>query len=169
MKTLYIIRHAKSSWSFDLNDQDRPLGVRGRRDAPKVGKYLSQNAPTPDLLITSPASRSLYTALFIADEWGYPEDEIVLTKELYHTATTEILELIKAQDDAHESIAIFGHNPGFTELINELSEEFLDNLPTGAVSTFSFDTDSWAEISSDIATQESFISPKRLKKSSQNE
>lgn len=162
MKTLYIIRHAKSSWSFELPDLDRPVGTRGRRDAPRIGKYLSQNEPTPDLMLSSPASRGLYTALLIGDEWGYPEDEIVITERLYHTAPSEVLQLVREQSDELDSIAIFGHNPGFTELVNELGTEFLDNLPTAGVYTFQFKTNHWNEISSDNAKMKFFMAPKRL-------
>ncbi len=162
MKTLYIVRHAKSSWSFDLPDADRPLGVRGRRDAPRVGKYLSDNERTPDLMLSSPASRALYTALIIADEWGYPEEEIVLAKGLYHTSSSELLEILKEQDDDKNTIAIFGHNPGFTDLANELGTEYLDNLPTSGVCAYEFDVDAWAEITSKNASRKFLVLPKRL-------
>ena len=162
MKTLYIIRHAKSSWSFNLPDADRPLGVRGRRDAPRMGKYLSDNEPTPDLILSSPASRALNTALIIADEWGYPEEEIVLTKALFHTSTAEMLDTLKNQDDGIDTIAIFGHNPGFTDLVNEMGSEYLDNLPTTGVCAYEFDVDKWKEITSKNAARKFLVVPKRL-------
>lgn len=164
MKTLYIIRHAKSSWAFDLQDMDRPLGIRGRQDAPRVGKYLSDNEPTPDLMISSPASRALYTALLIADEWGYPEDEIVLSSQLYHTGSTEILNLLHKQNDSIDSMAIFGHNPGFTELVNDLGTEYLDNLPTGGVCGFDLDIESWKELKPGSLSRKLLVIPKRLPK-----
>ncbi|MAE86857.1 MAG: hypothetical protein CMB80_29245 [Flammeovirgaceae bacterium] len=164
MKTLYIIRHAKSSWSFEVSDRDRPLGIRGRRDAPRVGKHLSQTEPTPELMISSPASRALYTALLMGDEWGYPEDEIELSEKLYHTGPSEIINLIKEQSDEIQSIALFGHNPGLTDLVNHFSTDYLDNLPTAGVYCFTFKTDSWTKISENNASKKVFIAPKRLSK-----
>lgn len=162
MKTLYIIRHAKSSWSFDMADIDRPLGIRGRRDAPKVGKYLSENEPTPDLMISSPASRALYTSLLIGDEWGYPEDDIAIEKRLYHASAGQALKVLEEVKPGVESIAIFGHNPGFTELVNHFSTEYLDNLPTTGVGVFNFSCKSWADVSKENVKNKKIIIPKKL-------
>lgn len=161
MKTLHIIRHAKSSWNFDLDDHDRPLGSRGRRDVKRVASYLSDNVPTPQLLITSTASRALHTALFIADEWGYAEDQIELNNSLYMAGPSEIMEVIS--DTKMDSLAIFGHNPGLTSLINKLQTEYLDNLPTCGVYTIDFQIDSWKELNTTIGKTRSFIFPKKLK------
>lgn len=161
-KTLYIVRHAKSSWNFDLPDEDRPLGLRGRLDVVKVGKHLAINENTPDVMISSPASRALYTALFIADEWGYPEAEIHLEKRLYHASAEQILTVISEQKTA-DSIVIFGHNPGFTELVNFFSEDYLDNLSTCGVFAFTFEMESWSNIGKATPTLKMKIKPKRLK------
>lgn len=161
MKTLYIIRHAKSSWSFELDDHDRPLGLRGRSDVKHIAKYLSENTPTPELMISSTASRALYTALFIADEWGYPEDQIVLSNGLYLAGTHEILDVIS--DVKEDTLAIFGHNPGFTTLVNQLQNEYLDNLPTCGVLSVSFKCDSWKDIGEATSKTNFFISPKKLR------
>lgn len=160
MKTLYIIRHAKSSWSFDLNDHDRPLGARGRRDVTQMANYLSKHVQTPSLMITSTASRALYTALFIADEWGYPEDKIILSNELFHSSPRAILQVISGYRE--DSIAIFGHNPGLTSLINDLQQEYVDNLPTCGVASISFPISSWSELSKSKGTLEFLISPKKI-------
>ena len=144
-----------------MNDHDRPLGVRGRRDVKRMGRYLSTNEPTPGMMITSTASRALYTALFYADEWGSPEDQIILNSELYESSVDTILSVISKDHEAN-SIAIFGHNPTFTNLVNHFAEEYLDNLPTAAVCAFDFDVDSWAEINRSNATQKFLITPKKL-------
>ena len=113
MKTLYLIRHAKSSWSFDLSDHDRPLGKRGRKDVIKMGKHLASQQPAPEVLISSTASRAFYTALHFCDQYGLDEGNIRLDKNLYHAGAGEILEIVKNSPNC-DRLAIFGHNPGFT-------------------------------------------------------
>ncbi|MEQ9305577.1 MAG: histidine phosphatase family protein [Marinoscillum sp.] len=162
MKKIYIIRHAKSSWSFDLEDTDRPLGVRGRRDAPFVGKFLSENEPTPDLMISSPASRALYTALLIADEWGYPEDDIIINSGLYHSSAEKTLEILSNIRDNISSVAIFGHNPGFTDLVNHFATEYLDNLPTAGTYIVTLEVSSWKKIKDAKIAGRELITPKKL-------
>jgi len=162
MKTLYIIRHAKSSWNFDLPDKHRPLGLKGRRDVQKVGRELSMNENTPDKIITSPASRALYTALYVADDWGYPENDIEIDDRLYMADAEDILEIIKEQAEEVDSIAIFGHNPGFTDLVNHFSSEYVDNVPTCGVFSFHLKTDSWTEAVKAEAKTKMKIIPKRL-------
>ena len=80
MKTLYLIRHAKSSWAFDLSDHERPLGKRGRKDVIKMGQHLAEHQPKPEVLISSTASRAFYTALHICDQMGIDERQIRLDK-----------------------------------------------------------------------------------------
>lgn len=160
MKTIYLIRHAKSSWNFDLDDHDRPVGVRGRRDLIKMGIYLSQNEPTPELIITSTASRCLYTALYLGDDWGYPETEIQLTKNLYQASLESLLELISKTDA--DSVVIVGHNPGLTELANLFAHEYLDNIPTCGVVRFELNAPDWQKALELREQKFLFKSPKRL-------
>ena len=94
MKKLILVRHAKSSWSFDCRDHDRPLGKRGRKDVLKMGKYAKKRISCPELIITSSASRALYTALHLADHWGYPEEKIITSNKLYHSTPLEIGEIL---------------------------------------------------------------------------
>ncbi|MEQ8472695.1 MAG: histidine phosphatase family protein [Marinoscillum sp.] len=162
MKKLYIIRHAKSSWTFDMEDIHRPLGVRGRRDAPFVGKFLSENEPTPQLMISSPASRALYTALLMGDEWGYPEDDIQIEEGLYHATSEKILTILSKLESDVKSAAIFGHNPGFTDLVNVFTSEYLDNLPTAGVYVVNLKIDSWKEITKAKTEKKYLITPKKL-------
>jgi len=161
MKTLYIVRHAKSSWSFDLEDHDRPLGFRGRKDVKTMGRYLSHNTTIPDLIISSTASRAINTALFIADDWGYPEKEIHVDKDLYHASATELISILKNQQV--DCVAIFGHNPGLTELANTFVKDYISNIPTGACLGIEFDMDSWTEIENSESQQMFFHTPKSVK------
>ncbi len=161
MKTLYIIRHAKSSWSFELPDIDRPLGKRGRKDVFKVGHYLASKFTMPQQMITSPASRALHTALFISDLWGYPEEEIQIEPEIYHGS---ISGMINALSRIHtpDTLALFGHNPGLTDLANELSDASIVNIPTCGVVGIHFNINSWEELSNKKGQHFMFLQPKAL-------
>ncbi len=162
MKTLYIVRHAKSSWSFNqLDDFNRPLGKRGRKDVIKMSKFMASHHPCPDQFICSPASRAFYTALYLADGWNYPEEEISLEPGLYHADEEEIIELIK-NDARGDSLAIFGHNPGFTDLANILTGNFIGNIPTCSVYGIEFDISQWDDIESVKGRQIAFHTPKNI-------
>ncbi|MFY0690237.1 MAG: histidine phosphatase family protein [Cyclobacteriaceae bacterium] len=147
MKTIYLIRHAKSSWKFDgLNDFDRPLNKRGRRDVKIMGKHLRQHAPAPAVIVTSPASRTFYTALHLGDYWSLNEDHILLNHELFHAGQSKILGIIGDLASKHDTVGICCHNPGITNLANHLSTSQVDNIPTCGVVGISFKTTSWKNI-----------------------
>jgi phosphohistidine phosphatase len=144
MKTLYIVRHAKSSWKDSaLSDFDRPLNKRGKRDVPDMGARLKALNILPDILISSPANRALTAAKGIAEQIGYPFTRIVEEDGLYHASSRSIIQLIANTDNKRDSLMIFGHNPGFTYLINELSDFYLNNLPTTGICGIEFPIDSW--------------------------
>ena len=130
METLYLIRHGKSSWNFEeLDDYDRPLGKRGRRDLSKMGCFVKENVPAPDLIITSGASRAFYTALHLSDYWKYPEENIIISEVLYQAGVSDFEKvLLEVQD--FDTVALFGHNPDLTMLHNRLCEDYIDNIPT---------------------------------------
>jgi len=162
MKTLYIIRHAKSSWSFNqLDDFNRPLGKRGRKDVLEMGKHVASKHTCPNQFITSSASRAFYTALHYADSWGFPEQEISIEPALYHADEDEIIELIK-NDAREDKLAIFGHNPGFTGLANLLTGKYIDNIPTCAVYVIEFDIREWDDIENVKGKQIAFYKPKNI-------
>ncbi len=162
MKKLYIIRHAKSSWNFDLPDENRPLALRGRRDVFRVGRVLSRTENTPDLLITSHASRAIYTALFLADEWGYPEADIQIDERMYHAYSNVLLDILSEIDDNINSVAIFGHNPGFTDLANHFNDTYIDNVPTCGVYGFELEIDRWEDIRDASSQKTTMVLPKKL-------
>ena len=147
MKTLYIIRHAKSSWDDPyLDDFDRPLNGRGKRNVPDMGQRLAKLAVKPDLLLSSPAKRAISTARGIAEALGYSESEIVQDRELYHASSSSITEIISHTDVQVDTLMIFGHNPGFTSLIGNLSGFNLYNLPTCGICGIQFPINSWKGI-----------------------
>jgi len=162
MKTLVIVRHAKSSWDNPgLSDHDRPLNKRGLRDAPVMGARLAQWGPPVDRVISSSASRALATAEMVTQEMGLPWDEIHIEDTLYHATEEEVLDLIWEQEDYIDGLMVFGHNPGMTCLVNDLSDIDLGNLPTCGVVILQFDVESWTQIGEEIASKADFDFPKR--------
>jgi len=146
MKTLFLVRHAKSSRDDpSLSDRDRPLDDRGKQDAPKMGKRLAKRDAKPDLLLSSPALRALTTAQLIAEELGYRRKEIVVDDRLYATDADDLLAVIRALDKRLNRVMLFGHNPEFADLAHRLSSEIID-MPTCAVVEFNFDTKSWSDV-----------------------
>jgi phosphohistidine phosphatase len=146
MKTLFLIRHAKSSWDDTaLPDKDRPLNDRGKRDAPKMGKRLARRDVKPDLILSSPAMRALTTAEIIAKKLDYKRKDIVVNDRLYAGEADDLLNVIHKLGDKRERVILVGHNPELTELAHRLSSE-ITHMPTCAVAAFTFDAKSWSNI-----------------------
>ena len=146
-KTLYLVRHAKSSWEdSSLADYDRPLNKRGKRDAPEMGRRLAKQNIRPDQVISSPAKRAKKTASAMAEMVGYPPKKIQWEKNLYHALPETLLEYIHQAPADCESLMLVGHNPGLTDFYNALSDEEIENIVTAGVVCLTFDTDSWHEI-----------------------
>jgi phosphohistidine phosphatase len=146
MKTLLLVRHAKSSRDDpSLPDRDRPLDDRGKHDAPKMGKCLAKRDVKPDRLISSPALRALTTAQLIAEPLGCKRKDIVVDDRLYGASADGLLALIRALDDKLERVMLVGHNPEFTELAHRLSSRIV-HMPTCAVAEFGFDTKAWSSV-----------------------
>jgi phosphohistidine phosphatase len=147
MKTLIIVRHAKSSWDdLSLADHERPLAKRGLRDAPFMGARLAEWGPPVDRIISSSAVRALSTAEMFTQEMGLPWDEIIVEDGLYHASSEDMIDLIQEQEDHVDGLMLFGHNPGMTYLVNDLSDLDLDNLPTSGIVVLQFDVNTWGEV-----------------------
>jgi phosphohistidine phosphatase len=147
-KDLFLIRHAKSDWSFDLRDFDRPLNARGFRDAPIMAERLQIYYPKPIHLISSTAKRAITTAQLFAENRKISLADIQLAPEIYEATKDKLLELINNFPDAHQQIAVFGHNPGISDLINYLTSEGIMDVPTCAWAHIHFaHADHWSEIS----------------------
>ncbi len=160
MKTLYLARHAKSSWKHpELSDIERPLNKRGKRDAPIIGNLLKEKGVKPDLLISSPAARARKTALTIAEIIDYPKNKILIDVKIYESSPTELINIIQGLDDKYNSVMMFGHNPGFTMLNNYLTESFIDNIPTCGVVGIRFNS-SWKKVEGASGKAILFIYPK---------
>jgi phosphohistidine phosphatase len=161
MKMLYIIRHAKSSWDSPLlGDFDRPLNERGERDAPRMGKRLKEKNVVPDLMLSSPAKRALTTCENIADILGYPQDKIKANDDLYHAGEDTILKIIQSCNDKHDTILVFGHNPGLTDFANLLTDAAINNVPTCGIVACKFEIDSWKKVAAGTGEMMFFDFPK---------
>ena len=144
MKTLTIFRHAKSSWNHpELNDHDRPLNKRGKHDAPVMGERLKEAGIRPSLIIGSSAVRAWKTARIVARQIAYPIEFLQREPGLYHAGVNRLLDIIAAQDEGFNSIMIVGHNPGLTDLANELVPGLTSNIPTSGFVSILVDSDDW--------------------------
>ena len=161
MKTVFLVRHAKSSWDDTaLPDKDRPLNDRGKRDAPKMGERLAKRDVKPDLILSSPARRALATAEIIAKKLDYKLKNIVVDDRLYAVDADDLLDAIRKLGDKSMRVMLFGHNPEVTELAHRLSSK-ITHMPTCAVAEFTFDAKSWANIGEDKPTKATLDYPKR--------
>jgi phosphohistidine phosphatase len=144
VKTLTILRHAKSSWDEPgLADFDRPLNGRGKRDAPVMGQRMKAAGIRPSLIVSSPAARAWSTAKIVAREMAYPVEFLQRERDLYHAGTEKLFDVIARQDEGFNSIVVVAHNPGLTDLANKLIPGLTSNLPTAGYVSVLIDTDTW--------------------------
>jgi phosphohistidine phosphatase len=144
MKTLTLVRHAKSSWDdSSLSDRDRGLNARGKRDAPVMGKRIAAAGVRPSMIITSPAVRAWTTAKVIAQEIGYPIEFLQRENDLYLASLDTLLDVVVAQENEFNHLMIVGHNPGLTDFANFLSPGLTSNLPTAGVVSVSLNVEDW--------------------------
>jgi phosphohistidine phosphatase len=145
MSTLFLLRHAKSSWKQpELNDHDRPLNKRGKKEAPLVGQYLKENALVPDLILSSTARRARDTAQAVAEESGYP-GEIEYNKDLYLSDTACYLDILRHLPDSVNRVLVVGHNPDMDDLLNLLTE-VSEHMGTAALAQIDLPISSWHEL-----------------------
>ena len=147
MKNLYLLRHAKSSWDDpSLSDAERPLNGRGRRDAPRMGSALGDRLP-PMTFRVSLAKRAQQTFGALQQSWtGLEVHHGIMEPALYTFDCIEVLRWIAAQPDDTDSLALVGHNPAFTELVNFfVGPGTLDNLPTAGWAELSIRIDEWSQ------------------------
>lgn len=146
MKTLLVLRHAKSSWKEPgMPDHDRPLNKRGKREAPQMGRLLRKEELLPDLIISSTARRARNTAEAVIEESGYA-GELVLERELYAAPPEAYLEVLSRLETDHQMVMVVGHNPGMEELVTELTGEDV-TLATAALVQIDLPIDHWSDLS----------------------
>lgn len=163
-KTLFLMRHAKSSWDDpSLEDIDRPLNKRGKKDAPEMGRRMAEYDVKPEALVSSPARRALRTAQKVAEELGFENTDVRIDERLYSWDSNTVLNVIHSLDDKFESAMFVFHNPAITDLVNELTKEDIDNVPTCGVATIGFDSDSWSGVKKGKGKILKFDYPKKLR------
>ncbi|MCY3712033.1 MAG: histidine phosphatase family protein [Gemmatimonadetes bacterium] len=162
MKELILVRHAKSSWKDPtLRDHDRPLNKRGKRDAPEMGERLGRSGCEPDLIVSSSAVRALATARSVAGKLGYPRERIAVEERLFHAGVSELLQVIRSVDDSVDSLMLFGHNPGLTDLANHIGPREIFNMPTCVVLHLRFQADTWSAVGDVPGEEVRYDYPKR--------
>ena len=164
MKSLYLLRHAKSSWAeHGLSDRQRPLAERGLRDAPLMGERFSARGEHLERIISSPALRAHSTAQLFAEAGGFPPGEVVLEPDLYFLGSGSIGDVILSQDDQLQSIMLVFHNPDITQFVNSIDYEVsIDNVPTCGLIKLGCDIAHWRDWSSTSTAFEYFDYPKNL-------
>ncbi|CAN5300469.1 histidine phosphatase family protein [soil metagenome] len=146
MKTLLLIRHAKSDWNdFDLADIDRPLNQRGKEDAPEMAERIRNRISKIDAFISSPAKRARKTAKFFVHAYNKRKDDIQIEQSLYEAPVTAYEKMLARINEQYSTAAIFAHNPGITDFVNTLTEEIVYNMPTCAVFAVRAYTDKWED------------------------
>ena len=149
MKTLLILRHAKSSWdNLDLSDYDRPLNKRGKRDAPRMGFFLRQQDLVPDLIISSTAKRAKKTAKLFAKAVGYKE-KISLENVFYHAKPETYITVLREISHDYERIMVIGHNPGLETLVTILTGS-MELMPTAAIAHVLLPIDQWDQLTGEM-------------------
>jgi len=163
MKTLYLIRHAKSDWSDgSLSDFERGLKESGHKDLTTISSYLSLQEIKPDLILTSLALRAQITADELSKKIDY-QGKIHYMEELYNSRPEKIMNVLTLQDDGYDTIFVIGHNPELTEFANFLIRDNFQKLPTLGVLAIDLEIDSWSDIKDKCGEVDFFIQPKQFK------
>jgi len=165
MKTLYILRHAKSSWALveQLPDHERPLLEEGKKRTRKLINYLLTNHIKPELILCSTAKRASETAGYIASALAIENAQIKLIPSLYNAGVEQIFNQFIDLDNSLNSIMIVGHNPSLTNFVNNWLKSPIDWLPTSGLVGIEFDTKDWEELLKAKAEVKFVVFPKQLK------
>jgi len=160
MKTLVLVRHAKSAWDEPgLDDHERPLAKRGLRDAPEMGRRLADRGIEPDVILSSTAVRARTTAELIADALGFRADRVITDERLYAAPPEEILGVVRELDDAVDIAMVVAHDPGMSDLAFALSGT-IEHMPTCAVAEFRFDAADWPDAVQSEPVETRFDTPR---------
>ncbi|MGG9970932.1 SixA phosphatase family protein [Ferruginibacter sp. SUN002] len=146
MKTILLIRHAKSDQSFFGNDFERPLNERGKNDVPIMAQRLLDKKINIDLFVASPAKRAKKTAELFCSNLNIKPEDICFVSKLYHASPETLHEVIFELEDNHNTVAIVTHNPGITYFVNEISgSSIISNMPTCGIFTANVHCDKWTD------------------------
>lgn len=145
MKSLLIIRHAKSSWDFNVEDFDRPLNHRGESDAPAMAKRLLKKDIKIDTFVSSPAKRAFTTAVLFAEVFDEKKKNIIIVPSLYEASVGAFFSAVEGFEKDFKNVALFSHNPGITAFANTLTTTTIDDMPTCAVFAIKVDIKKWED------------------------
>ena len=147
MKTLYIVRHAKSSWEYSsIEDIDRPLKERVINDAYLISKELLKKVKPPNVFLSSCAARALHTAMIFGYTFNYPLANLKISKSLYSFSDGYLIKTVKALDDGFKSAIIFSHDHGINTFVNTFGSDPISHVPTCGVIGIKFDIKHWKNI-----------------------
>ncbi|MCL6460688.1 phosphohistidine phosphatase [Flavobacterium micromati] len=146
MKNLILIRHAKSSWEVPMQDKDRGLTSQGVNDAHNVSTHIKTLIPKTFIMMSSPAKRTIDTALIFAQNLAYPVESIIYNNDLYTFDEKKLEKLIKSLSNMFETVFLFCHNGAVTNFVNTFGDKKIENLPTAGFVNITFDTDDWNKI-----------------------
>ncbi|MFA6924980.1 MAG: histidine phosphatase family protein [Bacteroidales bacterium] len=163
MKTLYIVRHAKSDRdNFSVEDFERPLNERGLKDAALIAEYIAKKGISPDIVIASPAIRAMKTAQIFTHTLNYPPEKIIPEMNLYYSTIQEMEKVITDISDEYNSAMIFGHNPTLTDFVNKHSDAMLDYMPTTGFAVINIEGNNWSNTVKNKNKLIFFVCPKML-------
>lgn len=147
MKTLYIVRHAKSSWEYPrIKDIDRPLKKRGIKDAHLMSKFLSKKINRPDVFVSSSANRALHTSVIFCENFQYPLSNLKIKKQLYSFSDGYLVKTVNALDDGFNSAIIFSHDHGINTFVNKFGSKPISHVSTCGVIGIQFEEKHWKNI-----------------------
>jgi len=162
MKTLYLLRHAKSSWDDpDLKDFDRPLNGRGLKAAPRMGSYIRKEKILPDIILSSPAFRAKQTTTLVCEAAGLTGVEIDFDERIYEASAQRLFEIVAGLKDGVDAAMMVGHNPGFEELLAALTGES-KRMPTAALACIELNVKKWSDVSANSGKLKWLVKPKDL-------
>lgn len=161
MKTLLLMRHAKSSWKdADLRDFERPLNERGRKSAPLMGRLMRRRKLQPELVVSSPAERARQTAALVVESAAI-KSPVRYDERIYEASAAQLLEVVSQSDEAAETVLFVGHNPGMEELIEALTGA-QERMPTAALACVTLDVEKWSKTRPGAGRLEWVVRPKEL-------
>ncbi len=164
MKTLFLVRHAKSSWDDNrLSDFERPLNERGEHDAPLLAKILREKNVEPELIISSPAVRALSTAKIFAKVFHYDSKNIIEDERIYEAGMKELATVVEEISNDYKVVMMFGHNPGIANFINLLGNKLIPDMPTCAAAGLQLEIKSWKDLERNCGELFLFDYPKKYK------
>lgn len=161
MKTLYIVRHAKSSWKdAELKDFERPLKRKGVQDAFLIAEKLSELNIAPQHVLSSPAVRAYETAKIFCNTLSFSKENIETNSSIYNAALEELQTILLNIDNKLNAVMLFGHDPGLTNFVAYLTKQSYEKIPTSGVVAIQFETDQWNKIEEHSGKITFFIYPK---------